>query len=89
MLMVGCAHSACKKLFALSSTHLKSAHAPSCKIKWIFLTLFFGASSVYAAVLPEDRADLLYHSYDGGGAEISGPSLLVRKKFGEHISTSE
>lgn len=41
-----------------------------------------------AAVLPEDRADLLYHSYDGGGAEISGPSLLVRKKFSESVSAS-
>lgn len=41
-----------------------------------------------AAVLPEDRADILYHSFDGGGAEISGPSLLVRKKFSENISTS-
>ena len=41
-----------------------------------------------AAVLPEDRADVLFHSYDGGGAEISGPSILVRKKFGEHVSTT-
>ena len=44
--------------------------------------------SAQAAVLPEDRADLLYHSYDGGGAEISGPSLLVRKKFSESVSAS-
>lgn len=88
MLMVGCVYSACKKLFVLFSTYPKSAHAPSCKIKWIFLTLIFGVSSVYAAVLPEDRADVLFHSYDGGGAEISGPSLLVRKKFGEHVSTT-
>lgn len=36
----------------------------------------------YAAVLPEDRADLLYHSYDGGGVTISGPSLLVLKQLG-------
>ncbi|MCP4490865.1 MAG: DUF3570 domain-containing protein [Gammaproteobacteria bacterium] len=39
-----------------------------------------------AAVLPEDRADALFHSYDGGGAEISGPSILVRKKFGDSVS---
>jgi hypothetical protein len=39
-----------------------------------------------AAVLPEDRADILYHSFDGGGVEISGPSILVRKKFSESIS---
>ncbi len=41
-----------------------------------------------AAVLPEDRADVLYHSFSGGGAEISGPSILVRKKFGESVSVS-
>ncbi len=41
-----------------------------------------------AAVLAEDRADLLYHSYEGGGAEISGPSLLIRKKFSENVSAS-
>ncbi len=39
-----------------------------------------------AAVLPEERADLLYHSYDGGGAEINGPSLLVRKNLGDAVS---
>ncbi len=39
-------------------------------------------------MLPEDRADILYHSYDGGGAEISGPSYLVRKKFSESVSAS-
>ena len=36
-----------------------------------------------AGVLPEDRADLMYHYYDGGGVTIDGPSLLVRKKFAE------
>lgn len=39
-----------------------------------------------AAVLPEERADLLYHSYDGGGATIDGPAVLVRKSFGESVS---
>jgi hypothetical protein len=41
-----------------------------------------------AAVLPEDRADLLYHRYDGGGVKIDGPSLLVRKKFADKVSVS-
>ncbi|GAB4358415.1 MAG: hypothetical protein Kow006_26840 [Gammaproteobacteria bacterium] len=39
-----------------------------------------------AAVLPEDRADLLYHAYDGGGVEVTGPSLLVRKGLGQSVS---
>jgi hypothetical protein len=40
------------------------------------------------AVLPDDRADVLYHRYDGGGVTIDGPSLLVRKKFAEKYSVS-
>lgn len=41
-----------------------------------------------AAVLPEDRADVLYHRYEGGGVTIDGPSLLVRKKFADQYSVS-
>ncbi|MBP9592676.1 MAG: DUF3570 domain-containing protein [Steroidobacteraceae bacterium] len=39
-------------------------------------------------MLPEDRADALYHRYDGGGVTIDGPSLLVRKKFAEKYSVA-
>jgi Protein of unknown function (DUF3570) len=41
-----------------------------------------------AGVLPEDRADVLLHSYDGGGVTIQGPSLLVRKQFAQKFSVS-
>ena len=40
----------------------------------------------FAGVLPEDRADLLFHRYDGGGVTIQGPSLLVRKTVDEKYS---
>ena len=43
---------------------------------------------VHAAVLPDDRADVLYHRYDGGGVTIDGPSVLLRKKFAEKYSVS-
>ena len=46
------------------------------------------ASPAGAAVLPDDRADVLYHRYEGGGVTIDGPSLLVRKKFAEKYSVS-
>lgn len=46
------------------------------------------AMASQAAVLPEDRADVLYHLYDGGGAKIDGPALLVRKGFGDKLSVS-
>ena len=44
------------------------------------------AGAATAGVLPEDRADVLYHLYDGGGVEIDGPSVLVRKKVGKSVS---
>lgn len=58
------------------------------KSRALFSALLLVQAPVLAAVLPEDRADVLYHSYDGGGAEISGPSILVRKKFSEHASAT-
>jgi Protein of unknown function (DUF3570) len=39
-----------------------------------------------AAVLPDDRADLFWRSYRGGGMNITGESVLVRKKFSEQFS---
>lgn len=48
--------------------------------------LLMAVAKVSAGVLPEDRIDLLYHAYDGGGAEINGPSILVRKKFADTVS---
>ncbi len=45
-------------------------------------------STVNAGVLPEDRADALYHSYEGGGVTVDGPSILVRKRVLEDFSVS-
>jgi len=42
----------------------------------------------FAGVLPEDRADVMYHYYDGGGIEIDGPSILARASVGEKVSVS-
>ena len=52
----------------------------------IALILLTFSQVVLAGVLPEDRTDLLYHRYEGGGVEIDGPSLLVRKKVGKSVS---
>ncbi len=38
------------------------------------------------AVLPDDRADIFYSDYKGGGMDITGESVLVRKKFSENFS---
>ncbi|VAW84881.1 FIG01035547: hypothetical protein [hydrothermal vent metagenome] len=51
-------------------------------------SILAGTLPVLAAVLPEDRADAMYHSYDGGGVEINGPSILVRKSMSNNTSFS-
>lgn len=43
---------------------------------------------LYAAVLPDERVDALEHNYNGGGIEVSGPSVLVRKNIGNSVSVS-
>ena len=40
----------------------------------------------HAAVLPEDRSDVMYHGYDGGGLKVDGPSVLVRKAYKDKVS---
>jgi hypothetical protein len=48
-----------------------------------------GAATVApAAVLPEDKAEAMFHIYDGGGVKADGPAFLVRKKLGERVSLS-
>jgi hypothetical protein len=39
-----------------------------------------------AAVLPDDRADLFYSTYRGGGMDITGESVMARKKFSEQFA---
>jgi hypothetical protein len=46
------------------------------------------AAPALAGVLPEDRADLLWHSYEGGDVTVQGPSVLVRKRVGDSLSLS-
>jgi hypothetical protein len=63
------------------------------RIVWL-LAAWFGVCWVMfqlpavAAVLPEDRADVGYHYYDGGGVEVKGPALLVRKGFADKAAVS-
>jgi hypothetical protein len=52
------------------------------------LTLCLIAAPALGGVLPEDRADVLWHVYNGGDVTIEGPSVLVRKKVGDNLSLS-
>lgn len=54
-------------------------------ILMLLAAVFFSAKST-AAVLPEDRADVMYHGYEGGGLEVTGPSVLVRKAYKDKVS---
>jgi len=57
--------------------------------RWISacVVLLF-AGQLLAATLPDERAESLYHVYDGGGIEVTGPALLVRKNFAEKYSVA-
>ncbi len=51
------------------------------------LLILFGQSySVVAEVLPEDKSEIGYHYYDGGGVEVDGVTLLVRKNIANKFS---
>lgn len=54
----------------------------------VSLGLLLLSISSEAAVLPAERADVLFHSYSGGGIDITGPALLVRSNVGDSISVS-
>lgn len=63
---------------------------PSLRRRTLQVLLVFcgclSASPLCALVLSEDRADVLYHAYDGGGVTVDGPSVLVRKGYKEKVS---
>lgn len=58
----------------------------SLRASLLILVVVAAAATAVAGVLPEERADVLYHSYDGGGVTIDGPSVLVRKQAGKNFS---
>ncbi|MEO1574211.1 MAG: DUF3570 domain-containing protein [Pseudomonadota bacterium] len=42
----------------------------------------------FAADLAPDRADVLYHRYEGDNATIDGPAVLVRKRLGKQFAVT-
>jgi len=57
-------------------------------IRTLGATLLLFCAAVQAAVLPQDRADLMHHSQPGGGVSIEGPAVMLRKKAGQSVSLS-
>jgi hypothetical protein len=52
------------------------------------LGAFVFANIAFAGVLPAERSDVMYKSYNGDGVSIDGPSVLLRKQIGNHVSVS-
>lgn len=70
-------------------TNRRAKHKPKGVTLTISGSLLIAATSpLNAAVLPEDRADILYHRYSGGGVTIDGPAVLVRKKLKDKYSVN-
>ena len=72
-----------------------SAAAPRAPVRgarallpWLrtLLALCSVAAPALGGVLPEDEADVLYHSYEGGDITVKGPSVLIRKRVGDSLS---
>lgn len=62
---------------------------PVCRFRFrVIALMFLSVPAANGAVLPEDRSDLMYHHYDGGGITVSGPALLVRKGVTDNSSLS-
>jgi Protein of unknown function (DUF3570) len=70
-----------------SGVHGGSARALSPFTRTL-LALGIAVAPALAGVLPEDRADVMWHVYRGGDITIQGPSVLVRKKVGDNLSLS-
>ncbi|MEO1582283.1 MAG: DUF3570 domain-containing protein [Pseudomonadota bacterium] len=54
----------------------------------LVLSAMLLADMARAAVLPEDRTDVMYHRYEGDNIAIEGPSVLIRKKLGKSVSVT-
>lgn len=52
------------------------------------IVLMLLSTASYASVLPVDRADVMHHSYAGGGVSIDGPAVQIRSKVGQNLSVS-
>ncbi|MEM9171295.1 MAG: DUF3570 domain-containing protein [Pseudomonadota bacterium] len=57
-------------------------------IVWLTAAMVLANGSLSAAVLPDDRADVMYHRYEGDNISIEGPSVLLRKSVGKSLSVS-
>ena len=55
-------------------------------IRVLGTALLLGSATARADVLPDERADVMWKVYDGGGLKVSGPSMLVRTNVADAVS---
>ena len=53
-----------------------------------FLGSLMAAAPAVAVDVPPDRAEVLFHVYDGGAVTPTGPAVLVRKSLGDRVSAT-
>jgi len=68
----------------LQLTRMKPVYRQIARFAAIAALLTMRATN--AGVLPDDRADIFYSKYSGGGMDITGESVLVRKKVTENLA---
>ncbi len=79
----------CVKAHAAPWVEEEAAVAATDRLLRISLLLLAGfVLPLQAALLPEDRADVMFHRYNGGGVTVDGPSILVRKSIGQSVSVN-
>jgi hypothetical protein len=73
-------------------THVRSRPLTRLAVLGRALAFAFGFALVFlsghghGAILPEDRSDVMYHGYQGGGLKVDGPSVLIRKAYKDKFS---
>lgn len=67
---------------------IRAAISPASRLGRLLgaLGALFGVNNAQAVDLPENRADLMLHSFNGGGVDAWGPALLVRKSLYDRFS---
>lgn len=78
---------ALRRAFAAGGGDGRANGAPLARLAGLLGGLLAGTGAP-AVELPEDRADAMYHLYDGGGVRAQGPALLVRKSLADKVSLS-
>jgi uncharacterized protein DUF3570 len=66
-------------------THSETLISPFART---LLALIVITAPALGGVLPEERADVMWHGYNGGDITVDGPEVLVRKNFGDTVSLS-